>query len=585
MKLSVDIIVDRFITVLLLLFTSITLVCYSPGKSIAKTGENHISDYKNWFGEGLADDVSKELNEIIDTVPWYRGNNAGGGNHRLHWGHNIEWYFGEKPSKETKEVIKKWAGKDTTDAQAEKLYYKHLKGGGKELLIKRIRKSYPRLSRQNAEIIADSFFAVHVEGDMPTMDKKSRELIGKKLRKMLLALESPSAEIVEAVLAINAMKEKGSNISDKAAAFLRAPENQQRLVAVQIVKSEKKIKMSNPKDKEFIGIIKDDRRYIIYRGPRKSVENLLNKYADYNILVSGDLYDELKNNPQFSEQIKTGRIVPESKILSKKTVQEISNDNLQKESEQLIARGEGLYAASKLRAFYERIPKDIRISIKAGGVAALFSGIGNAWSVIQGEKKIDEAAMETLGTGIHAGTSLYFTNAIIQRVGNGKYALTAIVDASAKELFPGISTSVAVRSAFLNYGVATFIFDETKSVFFFVKGDMDINKFMVTTGKNILTSTGSGLATMCAVVLGSNPAGFTVMAVSIGGYLIVNHTISYAERLNKRNYLFIEDILGHLPLEMQRRVTPWDREYSITPWNRQERQTPWENSKRVTPWD
>lgn len=581
-------IIIRF-TTLILQFIIISLTCFFPDKLIAKSGQEHISEYKQWFGGGIVNDVSKDLNSsILDTVPWFKGEKAGGGLHRLHWGHSVEWYFGEMPSEETINTIKHWKGGNISNKEAIKLYKQYLpKGGGKELLVKHIRKSYPRLSIQHAEILADTVFVSHMEGDRatkswPKMDKQVRERIEKKLSE----LKKPAVETIETVIDLDAMKVKGSNISEKAERFVRTAKNQERLATTIIAKAEKSIEISNPKDRHFIGIQKQEIKYMICRGDKERVNKILTRHhQDYNVLVNDDLFEKLKKDPKFSEHVKTGKIVVESDVLSKKTIQECSKDNLRKKSEQIIAKGEGLYAANKLKAFYEHIPQDVRISIKAGTIAALFSGLGNTWNVFQGDKEIDDAAMETLGTGVHAGTSLYVTNALIQRIGSGKYALTAIVDASGKELMPGIPPSVATTSAFLNYGVATFIFDQTKSVFFFAKGDIDANKFMIETGKNILTSSGSGVASMCAVALGCNPAGFTVMAVSIGGYLAVNQTISYAEKLNKRNYLFIDDVLGHLPLEMQNRITPWDRGDVVTPWDRADTITPWDRPDRQTSWD
>jgi hypothetical protein len=75
------------------------------------------------------------------------------------------------------------------------------------------------------------------------------------------------------------------------------------------------------------------------------------------------------------------------------------------------------------------------------------------------------------------------------------------------------------------------------------------------------------------------------MAVSIGTYCAVNKVISYAEKINRRNYVFIEDVLGQLPLEMQHRITPAEREQRATPWDRADVQTPWDRPNTATPWE
>lgn len=551
----------------------------------AGSWKQHTTDFKLWFGGGIAENVAKDLNSsIIDTVPWFSGEKAGGKLHREHWGHTIEWYYAENPSRETIKTIKKWKGGNITDSEAFKIYKKHLpKGGGRELLIKRLRKSYPRLSRKNAGILTDAVFANHLEGDLKTPEKIPA--VNKRIKDLLYKLKRPPSEMIEVFLKIEVMEVKGENIAERALKFVNTPKNQEYMATATLSKIDKNVSVNNIQDRKFIGFSKNEKDYIFCRGNKGRVETILKRYNKYTVMVQDDLFTKLKQDPKYTEKIRQGHIVSESHVLSTKTIQACSKENLQKKSEIMLASGEGIYVSNKLKALYQRLPKDVRISVKAGAVASLFSALGNTWAVIQGEKEIDNAAMESLGTGLHAGTSLYITNALIQKIGGGKYALTAIVDASAKELMPGITTSMAATSAFLNYGVATFIFDQTKSVYFFAKGNMNIKKFIRTTGKNVLTSSGAGVASMCSVALGCNPAGFTVMAVVIGGYLVVNQTLCYVEKLEKRNYLFIEDVLGHLPLEMQRRVTPWDRGDRITPWDRDDNITPWDQPSKQTPWN
>jgi hypothetical protein len=568
-----------------------------PGSSFeiafAKSGSEHISDYKHWFGGGVANSVAKDLNStIIDTVPWFSGNTAGGGQHRIHWGHSLEWYFGEDPSREAINAIKQWKGGTVSEEEAIRIYRKYVpKGGGKELLVRRIRKNYPRLSRVNAELIADGVLASHLQGDRTTaagirLDQRTRQMLGR--------LKRPPAEMVEMVISIDAMKIKGKDIADKASKFISSPKNQERIAVLTIAKSEKGAKISNIPDRDFIGFSKNGKDYILCKGDKGRIEKALLRHKRRKVTVTDDLFAKLEKDPKFVDKINSGKIVRESDVLSSATVNDCSQEAIKKRSEKLIAQGEGLYVSGRLKGLYERLPKDVKISAKAGAVAAMFAALSNTWEVLQGEKSVDNAAAETFGTGLHAGSSLYVTNALIQKIGAGKYALSAIVDASTKELIPGVTRSVAVSSAFLNYGIATFIFDQSKSVFFFVKGDMNTDKFLKESAKNLITSSGSGLAAMCAVALNCNPAGFTVMAISIGGYMVVNQAITYAENLNRRNYLFIEDVLGDLPLEMQQRITPWDRAGAISPWDNQLADTPWSikgekdlwnRNDNPTPWD
>ena len=100
-----------------------------------------------------------------------------------------------------------------------------------------------------------------------------------------------------------------------------------------------------------------------------------------------------------------------------------------------------------MQAINAKIPKDLKIAGKAGLTAAVFSGLGNSWAVYKGEKEIAEAMMDTVGDGLHAGTSQYLTTALIQNLGDGKYAITAVVDSTTREIISGTSKSVLAGAA------------------------------------------------------------------------------------------------------------------------------------------
>ncbi|MFX0199502.1 MAG: hypothetical protein ACFFCW_25550 [Candidatus Hodarchaeota archaeon] len=549
--------------------------------SLASVGSVHRSRDKAWLGGGIREEISQQIHAtIIDTVPCFSGNIAGGGDHRFHWGHTYDWFIGKEPSEKTIGVIQEWYQKKHGTAlsieDAIDLYKKYLpQGGGRELITNRLKRYYPRLARKDLSSLADIIFASHLVEDYGEQAPGWAKRI----------LKRPNPLAMEAALKIDAMKVGGKDISTKAARFIHTPKNTERLSAIIIEKSEKEAKIYDYMDKDFIGIEKQGEKYLVCKGSKARVRKILRKFPKYNVMVEDSVFEKLQNSPEFTENIKAGQIIRESDVLSKDTVRKCGRVNLGKEAERIIAEGEGLYAASRLKGIYNTLPKNIRIASQAAGVATLFSAFGNSWAVFQGEKKIEDAVINTLGDGLHAGISLYLANAIIQNVGGGKYALTAIVDASTKELIPGVGKGLAATSAFLEFGVATFIFDQSRSVFFLIRGDIPSDKFFYQTCKNFIKSAASGVASMCAVAIGFSPAGPVVMAISVGSYMALNTAIAYAEKLNKRNYLFIEDTLGHLPLEMQNRITPWDIDGQITPWDRLNVTTPWDSVDRVTPWD
>ena len=359
--------------------------------AFAKSGSEHVSDYKLWFGGGVAHSVAKDLNStIIDTVPWFSGNTAGGGQHRAHWGHSLEWYFGEHPSREAIYAIKQWKGGAVSEEEAIRIYRKYVpKGGGKELLVRRIRKNYPRLSRIDAELIADGVFASHLQGDRTT---SAGIRLDQRTRQMLKRLKRPPVEMVETVISIDVMKIKGKDIADKASKFISSPKNQERMAVLAIAKSEKGANISNIQDRDFIGFRKNGKDYIVCKGDKGRIEKALLRHKSRKVTVTDDLFAKLEKDPKFANKINSGIIVRESDVLSSETVNHCSQEAIKKRSEKLIAQGEGLYVTGRLKALYERLPKDVKISVKAGAVAAMFAALSTTWEVLQGEKSVDTAA-------------------------------------------------------------------------------------------------------------------------------------------------------------------------------------------------
>ena len=300
--------------------------------AFAKSGSEHVSDYKLWFGGGVANSVAKDLNStIIDTVPWFSGNSAGGGQHRAHWGHSLEWYFGEHPSREAINAIKQWKGGTLSEEEAIRIYRKYVpKGGGKKLLVRRIRKNYPRLSRVDAELIADGVFGSHLQGDRTT---SAGIRLDQRTRQMLRKLKRPPAEMVETVLSIDAMKIKGKDIADRASKFISSPKNQERMAVLAIAESEKGVKISNIQDRDFIGFRKNGKDYIVCKGDKGRIDKALERHKSRKVTVTDDLFAKLEKDPKFVDKINSGKIVRESDVLSRATVDDCSQEAIKKRSE------------------------------------------------------------------------------------------------------------------------------------------------------------------------------------------------------------------------------------------------------------
>jgi len=228
-----------------------------------------------------------------------------------------------------------------------------------------------------------------------------------------------------------------------------------------------------------------------------------------------------------------------------------------------------------------RLPQSLKVPVKAGTLTALLSGLQHTWNFLNDEEEAVEALVAVTQDTALTITSLYIAEGMIQSFEGGKYALTVIM----KE---GVSESAKQMGVFLNYGVATFIFDDTINVYYYLSSELSTEEFIEETGKSFLKATASGTATYCAVMLGASPGGPVVIAISIGTYVAVSIGIQYAEMLDERNYFFIEDALGNLPLSMQNKITPFSAaRLKDTPFNIDHKKiTPFSNNiiKR-TPFD
>ena len=107
----------------------------------------------------------------------------------------------------------------------------------------------------------------------------------------------------------------------------------------------------------------------------------------------------------------------------------------------------------------------------------------------------------------------------------------------------------------LNLGIATFVFDETRIVYSFCRGNLTQEEFFSESGKAILRSGGSFAATYCAVAVSLTPSGPVVMFIAVGGYILADLAINKYEQWQDRKYLNIDDILWDLPFEVKNRIT------------------------------
>jgi hypothetical protein len=243
-------------------------------------------------------------------------------------------------------------------------------------------------------------------------------------------------------------------------------------------------------------------------------------------------------------------------------------DKLIKNNQWSVSKENSKYfkLAGSMAARYHNLVKNLspaaQNAIKTGIVTGIISGVGHSWSVLNGEEGLEEAVQEVLKDSSLAGASIYISEGVIQNLGGGKYAITALIENSAKT-----TLSNQAIGTFLNYGVATFIFDEVHNVYHYAQGKITREQFIAETAKSAVKGTVAGGLSYATVMICKTSAGNpVVIAVSIAGYYIATKAIAAYEKLNKRNYFFAEDVLGKLPLNMQNRITAFNlEEWSLTP--------------------
>ena len=226
---------------------------------------------------------------------------------------------------------------------------------------------------------------------------------------------------------------------------------------------------------------------------------------------------------------------------------------------------------------------NLRTAARAGVMSSLPSGFFNIYSSLIDEMSIYKAIGKTIEDSSLSFSSMYIAEAVIQNVGNGRYAMTVITNKSTASIV------TQVTGAFLNYGVATFIFDETICVWNYVQANIDSELFFKETGKNLFKSLASGSASYCTVLLGATPGSFIVIGVAIGSYLLVSKFFDNYIFIQESNYSEYNAVMGKLPLELQNKQTPWNYQKKNNmdesvmgklPEELKNKRTPWNYEKR-----
>jgi hypothetical protein len=227
------------------------------------------------------------------------------------------------------------------------------------------------------------------------------------------------------------------------------------------------------------------------------------------------------------------------------------------------------------KTYNYKMKQNLNLSTRAGLIAFGFEMFNSM--LFEGED-LEDALYDSAVKGGVAGGATFVAEGLVSSIGNGKFALTALV--KEKSL---------VKKAFgtgVNYGLITFIMDESMSVYSWAVEGCSGEELLEDTIKNAAIAGSNFFTTSIMVLCGFAPGGIVVMAVAFGTELLVSTAIDKAyEYHTYKNYLMEDDYIGFLPAEFLNTETPWNQPENETPWNQPENETPWNQPENETPWD
>ena len=109
-------------------------------------------------------------------------------------------------------------------------------------------------------------------------------------------------------------------------------------------------------------------------------------------------------------------------------------------------------------------------------------------------------------------------------------------------------------------GVLTFVISEGITAVGLAKGEMTEDAFWVETWKNAGAAVVEGVAVAVVCCLGFGPAGVVAIAVGVGAYIIYEVVFNVLYDINKFKGITLNDYLGIMPTEIQRRPSAFDYE-------------------------
>lgn len=121
-----------------------------------------------------------------------------------------------------------------------------------------------------------------------------------------------------------------------------------------------------------------------------------------------------------------------------------------------------------------------------------------------------------------------------------------------------LSIPVSPLDAGASAGVITLIFTEGVTIYKFTRGSITEDEFIKESAKNCGGAILVGTTTYVLVALGATPTGWVVIGVGIAAELVYDVAFECVYKEFARPTISMQDILGRLPTELQRRTSVFD---------------------------
>ena len=319
----------------------------------------------------------------------------------------------------------------------------------------------------------------------------------------------------------------------------------------------------------------------------KKMENPLSAVDDFNQLTE-IVYEKNKvalNSKNITgANLKTQVSNPLQEILDYKTGLKLQYGEFQSEFNKMgVSQEDYLNNPSKYNdsikkwknTYAYKMKQNFKLSAQAALLAFGFEMFNSL--VLEGDE-FDEALYDSAMKGGVAGGATFVAEGLITSIGDGKFALTTLIN-EPSILKRAVGTGV-------NYGLITFIMDETMSVYSWAVEGRSGEELLEDTIKNSLIAGSSFLTTSVMVLCGFAPGGIVVMAVAFGTEFLVSKAVDKVYEYHTfKNYLMEDDYVGFLPTEFVNTETPWNQPENETPWNQPENETPWNQPENESPWN